>query len=390
MRGPGIWRREHHLLMTDSDAAKRGQHAWPGHFVPVRIEDPSALVVAIPYLVGFHPGPSAVIVVVDREGLVELSLRVDVPEPQEDSESIHAWAMDVTAMLLRAISRLGDSQTCTFRTLGVVFAVGDSPDAAHEVRCAAAIVESMEVAGSTAPNLVVATESSWIGISNGVAEEPVPLDPQIAAAVRFEFTLRGRGVLGSRLDVERLVRDEAVSVDPLPQLASAGRQSRADAVVAGARSIQILRQCLRRSPVGVTASERVELRSLIADLRVRDAVLLGVLGGPTADGGSPLGPAESLPAVDVIPVLCEVLRTSPAGHGAPIASLVAGLAYGYGHGTLASEAAAVGLEHDPTQGLCLLVRQAIASAMHPAPWADLVRSLSLETMFGDEESRAVI
>jgi hypothetical protein len=114
---------------------------------------------------------------------------------------------------------------------------------------------------------------------------------------------------------------------------------------------------LRQDPE-VAAQALVAMRNV----NVRDAVIVGLVGRIDERG------ARSVALI--LDALCSLVRAAPRNHVAPIASVVAVIAWQCGNGALASCALDRALEAEPEYSLALLIDAMVRNGVPP----HLVRS----------------
>ena len=311
--------------MNDApEPGDRRRHDPPGTTIErVRLNHPRDLLSAIPYLLGFHPADSVVVIALHR-GQVALTVRVDAAAV-DDAPA--AWAR-----LSRALTEAGTD------ALAVV--AYTAAEAEHDV---------LRFAGASpwpVLDVIRAHGGRWWSLTcpNGPAccppGEPYTLDPAVTAPLAV-----GSGPPAASRD------DLAACLRPGPRLL-------VDAVAA-------------LLPLNPEPAESVLAQATVTAHTER------------LDGPIPLGPAQAallLHAISVIPVrdsCCarhddaawwlwtDLIRAAPPGWVAPVATLIAVTAYQRGNAILAQLAAGRALTDDPDYRLAQLVDGMAAAQIHP-------------------------
>lgn len=239
-----------------------------------------------------------------------------------------------------------------------------------------AIVEPLLVA-LTAADVVVGVCLStngrvwWSHLcpDEGCCEHAQPLDDSVVTMVRAKYAFAGYAPVASRAEVEARVQPD-----------HAGQRRVAEALLRTRpasrtepwrdRQVRDLDRLLVPS-AGPPADSRGggssavpparaarALRGL-ADIRVRDTVLLRLIRVDLADPG----------AWDrTLEVLCQLVRDAPPGSVAPPATLLAIVAWVRGEGALANVALDRSDADDPAYRLASLARQVMVRGVDPASW----------------------
>jgi hypothetical protein len=312
---------------SENGAVER--HAPNTTIEKVRLDHPGDLLAAVPYLLGFHPNDSIVVVAL-AHGQVALTIRVDVAAVE------HA---DVWVRLAPALSEAVTDAL-------IVIAYGD----------AAAEGTALAFAGDSPwPVLDVlrANEGRWWSLGHpddhtaGPSGRPYVPDP----AVTVPLAVCAGAPAASRDDLAGSLRPgPAAAVDEVATLL----------------------------PLDSEPARSVLVQAIATAHRER------------GDGPVPLDPARTallLHAVSVIPVrdgCCawhddaawwlwtDLIRTAPPGWIAPVATLLAVTAYQRGNSVLAQLAATHALADDPGYRLALLVDGMVTAQIHPAVVRDAI------------------
>jgi uncharacterized protein DUF4192 len=320
----------------------------------VRLTDPADLLDALPYLVGFHPRESVVVLSLRKpRGRVAMTTRVDLPDAGDEPVLV--------AELVRYATSV-PAHSC------VVVVYTEEPDADGDLP-RQALVESLgkQLAdrGRQLRDAVLVRDGRWWSYTCSKARccppDGRPLNsPEVAQAAWFAAaaTAEGTVVLPDR---ESLAATLAPVTGPAADamrrhLAVAERQIAEQVGAGGLAAVRAQTLALAESalecPSGVelTDGDAARLVVGVADLLVRDMLLSGVR------------PADRQHAVSVWSGLTRRALTS---HGAQPATIVAWLAYSAGNGALAGLAAEHARSCDPDCSGAVLVLDALAAAAPP-------------------------
>ena len=307
------------------------------------------LLAVVPYLLGFHPADSVVLLALRRREVI-FQVRADLPPPAE--------VPDVSGQLAELVRRQD-------ATSAVVLGYGTGASATPVVLGVRTAVEAVGVPVLDALRVAdgrywsyLCTEPSCCppeGRPYDVSGSPAATEAVVAGYV----ALPSRAVLARRLDpvdgAARLALAEAASradqrllglierhpADPAGAVLRAGRDAVDDAV---------LRQ---RSGLRLDDDRVAWLSVVLVHLPVRDHAWESV--------GGDLGTHVSL--------WTEVLRRSPPELTVAPATLLSFAAWRAGEGALASIALSRALAADPEYEMARLMAQALAGGLSPAEWS---------------------
>jgi hypothetical protein len=322
----------------------------------ISLSSPDALLAAVPYLLGFQPLQSAVVVWL-ADGHIALTQRIDLPRPEDD---LAPW---VDALFDHAGADLADEI--------VVVIIAPADDRAGLVR---SVRGRAAERGLTVRDLLLLSDGRWRSL---LCEDPSccppdgrVLDPAAVAAVSAEFVGRGRAPLASRDDLEGEVRPDpdgqaataaalAASAPPSTGGEREGREAWRDAAVthvleAGA------------STTGLAGQGAAMALHGLADIRVRDTVLWEM-------AQAPLEVTQSMQRM-----LRQLLRSAPAGHRAPVATVLAACCWLLGDGARAGIALEVAGADDPDYSLAHLIGIGLRRGLPPSVWREAMCALSRE------------
>lgn len=331
----------------------------------LRVDGPSALVACAPFLLGFAPERS-LLVVFTHEDIVVLTLRFDV-------------VTDPSARMLQEVHELFES---TMRQIDINRVRVDqahilvfSPDAPQRPgRSLLGVLQRVFDDHGVQHGRAFATDEErlWCYTADcqvcpGVGHE---LDDEQMAAVRFDLVSRGYGFTSSRRDLEAAVRpdaalfitDEQLDRHALSFLASeaADRRSAEDDIVA------ICEQPLDWQRIrDQGAFWAVALR----DSRVREPVMYRLLTGPAGNRRRRLAGARVW--------LAALTRSLPDEWVAATAATLAAVAWQEGDGAFARIAADRALTADPTNTLAYLIDTAAGSGVPPSTWRQVLVNFGL-------------
>ena len=310
------------------------------------LTSPHDLLAAIPFLIGYHPSNSLVLVAI-KEGTVSMAMRVDYPS-QQNSDAYDLLAHHIkldgaeSALMIAYVpTETGEGIATGAEVLGYL--------AISLLKNAIEIRESIEVIGNRWRSVIcedisccppegnplpdfessrVAAEQVMSGrtmpfidvteLADSIAQLP-NLGPEFIAQVESYF------VHEDCIDLNEKQRDGATAVVDLGQLYESGR---------GSSDPDLVAQVIGR----------------LSDIQVRDFAL-GIHTEETLDAYWAMWK--------------ELLRIAPNGYVAPIASIFAAVAYESGQGALAHKALDRALIDNPGYSLALLLRR-VFSAGWPA------------------------
>jgi hypothetical protein len=360
-------------------AADAHSSAGPDLAEVVRIRGPEDLAVAVPYLIGFQPECSLVVVATSGPGRQRIcvTMRVDLPmDPMPDPELVAYGVPIIRALRHAAAERVS------------VLVYPPAPGGAHRFAFAlpytglvdglrdqltAATFEVVEALCVVADGPTQSRYWSYLCRDNGCCPSRGRLTESSAATrVGFAFVSNGRSALPSRTDLVRSL-SPVESADPERaglliavrelERAAASRlgPDRFAAERAGCEwRADLARQTDRVLAAGVTAVP-------VAALPVaQQALLLVALGQVSVRDLVLAEAARRDELVEVVDLLTPLVRRAPAGHLAPVATSVALCAYLLGDGALSWVALDRAQEDDPDYSLADVLSRCLASGIGPA------------------------
>lgn len=310
---------------------------------------PHDLLAAIPFLIGYHPTDSLVLVSI-KEDCVGMAMRMDFPIAESDSHfdicASHISADDADGALIVAYQPSGrdDGDIVLAQT------------AAALSRAGVAIYESILIADGTYRStlchdatccppegrIVPPIDSSRIAAESVIAGHPMPFATfaDLGASVRSNLLAQEEQwrervmksfVDSASQDLNTLQRDGATSVIDLAIDFADGKTSSDQDLIA-------------------------HVLGRLSDIQVRDFAL---------------GSHSEESADDYRRMWMHLLRSAPAGFVAPVASLVAALAYESGDGALARAALDRAFADCPTYSLALLLKRVFSAGWPPQSFAGM-------------------
>ena len=316
----------------------------------VSVRSPEALLAALPYLLGFRPEHSAVLVWL-AQGRLLLTQRLDLPD---DDVDLARW---VDIAWTHAAAPVADEI--------VVVLVGTAQECDGP---AAALAERAAAQGIALRDVLRWEEERWWSLLCDDAECCPPagreIDASIRDAVAAEFALLGRAPRTSRQEVEA---ELAVDEDRAREVAAVrsarprarGREAWRDRCLAA-----LLEYVVAEDQPVPEAREAAEHLAALGDIRVRDTVLWELC---RAD----LGQLER-----ALTRLQWLVRVAPAGRVAPVATTTALCAWLAGDGARAGMALERALADDPRYSLATLLAGSMTSGLPPSAWRETMATLS--------------
>ena len=322
----------------------------------LRIDSPEAAIAAAPFLIGFPPEDSVVLLLLDEQDTLQVSMRVDlpaggdlawlqsilrgIPDPVPLSVVILAYADEFPADFAQAAAMWVMHALLPVMEIIDLVLIADGRYASS-VRGEADIDEGLPLA-SLADHAVVAAcvaaGLSYVSSRDDLVTSLEIIDDDVTAAVRK--CLR-RGLDG----------DYQVRRDVLEERALALLTGRADL-----------------DPDDVACVARA-----CRDVHVRDP-LLAVLLDQCEEDSAVLAAARTR--------LVYCLTHTPGRHAGSLAATLALLSWADGDGAAALVAVDRSLQADPANTLAPLVAHALENGLPPQTWSRLTEDIPLEVLRG--------
>lgn len=315
------------------------------------LRSPDALLSALPYLLGFTPTESVVLVWL-RRGRILLTQRLDLP-----GRSVPA-AWSAAAWEHRAAMQADE-------TVVVLVSATSVPDSVQD-----AILRGAQSRGIAVRDVLQLHGQRWRSLlctdASCCPSAGRSIDAEVSALVAAEFTLLGRAPVGSRDEIAASMQPDAAAVERMAELLraqgsppsrpAARERWRETALAAVAR--------VMAAGAGADAHDVALVLTGVADIRVRDAALWDA-AQLDLDG---LGTA--------LTGFSHATRQAPSPCVAPVATCAAVLAWLAGDGVRAGIALERALSADSDYSLALLVDAALRAGMPPATWRSAMGALS--------------
>lgn len=344
----------------------------------VQIHSPSGLWGCLPYLVGFQPEESLILVFMGpRPRRVVLTLRLDLDV--QEAPNAHAVIRDLLiSTLQRAQSHGVDIELVHISVVS---------DHAAELPAAGLVLTTMLTADSCGLEIgemfSCDGERLWFydeWEEDGQGSESHPVDMADVDAARFALITHGYGFAASRADLE-------AALEPHPDgTFSLGAWQEAlvrkeTGLTGSARSQRHWRRTeedyvvasLQRPNVDIDEAIRVAPRWAVAlaDAQIREPVMFRLLAqAPSAAHRHATALAREW--LSAVTVRCPEVAV------APVASTLAAVSWQQGDGAFARIAAERALRADPSNSLGQLIAAAAVSGLPPATWLNVLRAFGLE------------
>lgn len=351
--------------------------------VRLALQSGTETVTAVPYLLGFRPERSLVLLAFEgRSSRLLLTMRVDLP-PQDEPGAFERLAGELAARVRRAGAG---------RVLAVLYPPedGELPDDLGEVLTASFAADRVDVIDVFVTVGVgwwslICTDPTGCALAGGVLGDPA------AARVERELTALGYRVAPARAQLEAEVAasggglsEEALDAAAGGLLERLGATSWAPGGALGPCDVDELERfrdqgiALGRWLLGLDSSTRrpetwpdddellADLLLALGDLRVRDSLLWHLAH---AEPGALLRAATDLR---------RAVRRVPEGAVAAIATLAAVCSWLTGDGARTRLLLERALADDPAYSLARLLEHSVEAMLSPAAWAESLRSVPLE------------
>ena len=289
----------------------------------VRLREPSDLVTAVPYLLGFHPDPGSIVVLGLHERRIAITVRVD-------ASAVHT---DPTEMWRRLAEPLADADTHAVALIGYLPA--DEVDIVFTLAATSPlpVLEMQRVDDGRWWSLTCTQDCCPPGQP---ISSDTPVDVALIAASGSPAPTRDSLTAHLQPGPDELVDDVAARLPRRP------RPTTGDAY----RAIDDAHTARTDGPLPLTPDEASLLLQALADVVVRDA-------------------ASRWHDDAAWWLWTDLIRTAPPGWIAPAAALLATTTYQRGNAVLARFAAEHALHDNPDYALAQLVVGLTEAHVHP-------------------------
>ncbi len=325
----------------------------------ITLNSPEAAAAATPYLLGFTPEDSLVLILIDGDGQ-NVTMRVDLP-----------WSPDVE-WLKSILTGLPEPMPSRLVMLAYaheadsVLAIGIAHWLSDVLSPLMEVADILLICGGRVMSVSCPCEDCMDG--DGTAVDDLEDHPVIAQCVAAGLTRLNR-----RIDLEDqlLPVDDSVSEAVAQMLGERMRpvldyETQRDDMEAQALALLMSAEDLDAASVALLARA-------CADVHVRDPLLALILGDQDR-AESVLGSIRTR--------LTYALIHTPVEFAGPLAATLALLAWADGDGASALVAADAALEFDPENSLAPLVCHALSHGLPPTTWAKISREIPMDVLRG--------
>jgi hypothetical protein len=327
----------------------------------LRLRQPVDVLMAVPYLLGFHPRASIVLLgLTGPRNQVSTVVRADLPRSADAAPRQAAY-------LAGCVRRAGAD-----RAVVACYADGELPGLGVAVRTLLReLAEAFDRRGLEVIEQLLVEGGRWRSAlcvdSRCCPPEglpvPTPGEPGGASLVAAVATYAGLTPLAGREQLAERVRADGGAVAAATRRALERRAAGArHSTTAGAPG-QSGTVCRFAAAVTGYADCGNSL-----DVDTGAALLAGLTGGTARDACLAWVDGHRMLLDSAIEVLADLTRRADAPYGAAPAALLAFCAWQRGEGALANVAADRALTDDPGYRLARLLAQALASGLDPAAW----------------------
>jgi hypothetical protein len=335
----------------------------------IRIDQPGELIEAIPYLIGFHPRESLVMIGFGARHVgpagpsqvptqIQMTLRMDLPDESVDVADL--------APIIEALTRSGVSSVVAVIMTDPESADPRSSGVLHDLLDA--LSASVAHAGMELLDVLIADDVMWWSLLCGDSDCCPPQGRARSVGcseAAAQATVAGLVALPDRSAVADVLTghgaDQRQSLDPA--LAAAEDRLTQALLNNGTRRLRrtdtaaLMRAAKQRSrprpgapaPRPLTDKQLARFGVALADVRIRDELWMAI------DEGH----------VDATAFLHELLTSLPSPYDAPALFLYGWERWRAGNGTLAAMAAERCLESDPRYSAASLLLTAVRSGLNP-------------------------
>ena len=313
------------------------------------INTPGYLIASVPFLLGFTPEDSHVIIWLNDDGSIGLVQRTNLADA-DDPEITNAGVMhgfSSAICITYAISR---------------------PEHFSDLHYD--IAEALEESGVVVKDLLhYADRRYWSYFTpkeEMIADPGTMIDGETLIAVDSRFALSGMGVVDSR----QTIIDEVTPFDGTAHKYAAARrfwkQEIADTDPVTARYTAISMAHALTFDVSPSDSDLLRVAVSLEDVRVRDAVMYY------------LGTMTNEELRDVYKTIASVVRVVPKKYAAPTLTVASLCAYLSGDGAKANVCVTTALDIDPDYTMASYMARALSAGIHPDGFRELVSGIDVD------------
>ncbi len=345
---------------------------------------PDSIVASIPYLLGFTPCDSLIVLWLN-DGRLRLTMRLDLPPERVSSDE---W---VDAVLQQRAEH--------DEVILCVVPAQDDPthDQEGELRSrefVTTVLERLAPSDCHVRDALLMSGDRWWSY---LCSEPEccssagnPVDPAIAEATAARFVLAGVGRLSDRQSVIDICAAEPARQALTREHLAGFRQSRAQRLASAVdrqrefelwrdESIELVREVLLTS-MPIDVDRAAETLWALGDVRVRDTAIWEIAHDAEHNAEHNAHRAFDMAA--------GLLRSAPGEVTAPIGTVTALLAWLIGDGVRAMAALDRVHVEEPGYALAELLRRSITAGLPPAGWLEMMRDLSRDACRGRHRDSA--
>lgn len=355
----------------------------------VKLRSPLDITTSIPYLLGFAPAESVVMVFFrEADRRLVVTGRVDYPRVPAGEGSVLARCSHV----YRSAAAAGATAVHL-----AIYPPLDRSLSETDSLCRG-LCEAADSVGLTAWSCGAVACGSWFDFFTGDIEG-VPIDGT-GDEVACSFIAHGRSYLADRQSLESCVIGPATELaaavskcidgyeqfEPVPHLGTPGERRR----IEDAMFKFLTERTPARMQTPPESAPHVPILTgwmlALADRRVREPLLRRM--------AMATGKGASEHPIDVwrdgaIQRMSWMARNSPLELGAPVAASLAAFSWQIGNGALAMIAAQHALNCDPSNVLAGLIQEAVSRGVHPDIWVGMLESLTLSELRSGHASAPV-
>lgn len=308
------------------------------------VHGPDELIATVPYLLGFHPRESFVVVWI-ASGTIGLTQRFDLAEAPRSPRAAQA--------VLRPGLRIGATHM-------VIVAYAEHPLPPEIIEWISCVpTASVEI-------LDVVRTHDWRWWSLLCDQECCPpqgrmIDPKLRERVAADFVLEGKVAYLDRADLWREIAPDPDLIAGVHRALSNVPSDQPDALLAGC--LQQWRRVDRQQHRSIRARAAATQIAALRHIPTRDRI------------GWHLAHLESAQLLATCWFMRAVMRAAPPGDVAPIGTMAAIAHWLAGDGARASACLDRALDDDPTYVLGQLIAKSLQAGLPPGEWRALIRAL---------------